>query len=111
VPDPNQPNVTQAAAYPAVGEETTDEGYPGPADPNSNGNAVETPVIQPQGGGDARSLSTQPPLNQPAEENSAAQSDGSSTLFLWVGFTAALLIFGGGIVGSIFLFTRRSNQR
>jgi hypothetical protein len=56
-------------------------------------------------------LSTQPPLNQQTADDSDAVPGRSNTLFLWIGFVAALLIFTGGVIGSIFLFTRRSNQR
>ncbi len=105
VPDPNQINATEPAAYPAEGEGIKNEPYPAGTSP------TETPAIQPQGDGDTRPLSTQPPLNPPPEENSESQPESSNTLFLWVGFVAALLIFAGGIIGSIFLFTRRSNQK
>lgn len=109
VPDPNsatEPEPVKATeAYPAGND--LNESYP--AATETNGQAIETPFIQPQGGGEPNSLSTQPPLEPPVKEDPAVQS--SSTLFLWVGFTAALLIFAGGIIGSIFLFTRRSNQK
>jgi hypothetical protein len=110
VPNP-QEVPTDPAAYPGVSQPATVEGYLAPTETNSDGAA--TPAIEPQDGGDVRSLSTQPPLNQQTEDNSstAEEQGGSNTLFLWVGFTAALLIFAGGIIGSIFLFTRRSNQK
>jgi hypothetical protein len=45
----------------------------------------------------------------PASSASSSQTtDNRSTLFLWLGFIVALLIFITGVVGSIILYTRRA---
>jgi hypothetical protein len=44
--------------------------------------------------------------DQPPPAAAPDTSDG--LLFLWTGFIAALLVFATGIVGSLLLFTRRS---
>ena len=113
VPDPGQTNGTPGDAYPAAtqpNEGVQPEGYPASTE-NANGDTAVTPAIQPESTGGARAFSTQPQLDQQTEGDSDAEPGGSNTLFLWIGFVAALLIFTGGVIGSIFLFTRRSNQR
>jgi hypothetical protein len=113
VPNPQETIATDPAAYPPgeqEGQPGTIEGYPAATEAIESDVSV-TPAIEPQGGGEPRPFSTQPPLDQQDSGDTADQPGSSNTLFLWVGFTAALLVFAGGIIGSIFLFTRRSNQK
>jgi hypothetical protein len=46
------------------------------------------------------------PTNNSSSGNTSAKQ---GRMFLWIGFIVALLIFATGIVGSILLFTRKSN--
>jgi hypothetical protein len=97
--------------------------YPGPnsLDPTS------APVAYPLGG-DIRVLNLTPPANsepsgassiigsQEAGDSktiSTANDDnrsGSSTLMLWIGFIAALLIFVSSVIGSVVYFSRQRMQ-
>ncbi|MFZ0544109.1 MAG: hypothetical protein WAM60_01635, partial [Candidatus Promineifilaceae bacterium] len=114
VPNANETPEVQGDGYPGAATQApvvaTDEGYIAPTAVNTNADEAVTPVIQPEI--NPREFSTQPPLDQQSESGTADSEPGrSNTLILWLGFIAALLIFAGGVIGSIFLFTRRSNQR
>ena len=47
------------------------------------------------------------PGQSPAITAQTSQTNGRSTLFLWIGFIVSLLIFITGVIGSIILYTRR----
>lgn len=110
VPNPNETiepeEVVPSEGYPAG--VNPGESYPAGTTESTTPEQEVTPFNPEFGGGEPNPLSTQPPLGSETADTAPGTS---STLFLWVGFTAALLIFVGGVVGSIFLFTRRSNQK
>jgi hypothetical protein len=112
VPGPDQANPTEES-YPGDQENGTGEAaYPGAGNGLENGQeGAGTPAVLLPENGDTRSLATQPPLDQQNPPETQQPSGRSNTLFLWIGFAAAMLIFGGGVVGSILLFSRRSSQK
>jgi hypothetical protein len=113
VPDPGQTAEPESDAYPGpIGDGAVEDAYPAGSEFGTEGETAVTPQLQPDATSGPRSLSTQPPLDQQNPSDAEQVEPGSSsTLFLWIGFGAAFLIFIGGVIGSIYLFTRRSNQK
>ncbi|MCB0036447.1 MAG: hypothetical protein KDE51_20585 [Anaerolineales bacterium] len=124
----NEPAVVAQASAQEGGE----EGYPAPvveeapaeaeaqaeatAYPETT-NGEPTPYVEPAAGGEDNqqtqaigvgSQATQ--AGETADNTAVEEGNDSNTLLLWVGFIGAMLIFGGGVVGSLLIFTRRREQ-
>ncbi len=99
--NPSQPETgatATPASYPAfAGEGVTDLTPPSGTDPRSG-----SAVIGSQDSGSQESSDT--------TDQSEPEGSGSSTLVLWLGFIASLLIFGAGVIGSIIYFSRHRMQ-
>jgi hypothetical protein len=99
--NPSQPETsatTTPASYPAsVGDRVPDLTPPSGSDPTSG-----LSVIGSQDSGSQESLDI--------ADQSESERSGSSTLVLWLGFIASLLIFGAGVIGSIIYFSRHRMQ-
>ena len=113
-------------AYPGPGDEGDDGSYPGgeppaPAlDPNATATGYPLDAAPPAEtntgagtiGGIGYEAAPADAIGNGATTTSAALGDqaapaSSQSLLLWVGFVVALVLFAGGIFGSIILFTRR----
>lgn len=88
-------------APPPVEESTA---YPEENNANSMLNAETTTPLPAVIGGDQGYINSQIENTEPT---SASNSQG--TLFLWLGFIVALLIFVTGLIGAILLFVRKAN--
>jgi len=121
-PGPNARQTTEAAPSENSSGETVDQSQP-------ETSATTTPASYPAsiGGGapDSTPLSVSDPSSgssvigsQDSESQQASDltdesengGSGSSTLVLWLGFIASLLIFGAGVIGSIIYFSRQRMQ-
>lgn len=92
------------SGYPGLDAAGSDEPTPYPGDqaqPAAGGSPTRVAVI-----GSAPGYAGDASLTNPEAQPAAGDSRG--TLFLWVGFIVALLIFITGIIGSIILYTRKS---
>lgn len=125
---PPQPDAAERGAVAlAQGPETaaaTAAAAAAEARPDSYAGQLFPADIQPEQGESPQTISETAPtaltvigsdqaygLPPSAPANAAAdtrQTDDRSTLFLWLGFIVALLIFITGVVGSIILYTRRA---
>ena len=99
--DQSQPETSATrtpASYPSsIGERTPDSTLPSVSDP-----AAGSSVIGSQESGSHEASDT--------TNESERGRKGSSTLVLWLGFIASLLIFGAGVIGSIIYFSRQRMQ-
>ncbi|MCI0395409.1 MAG: hypothetical protein L0332_26220 [Chloroflexi bacterium] len=116
-PPPVTPGVVTPAGSPGypAGDQTEPADlaaspYPGGTNSPDNANVDSTPQpipvqqsTQPAAIGDDSAPEGQ---NQQSEEAAGR----SSTLILWGGFIAALLVFGAGVLGAILLFSRPVNK-
>jgi hypothetical protein len=75
--------------------------YPAPAGPRDLTNGDETPL--PNIGADRRAAAEAQREVTQAPEN----SPGMGTLFLWVGFIAALIVFVSAIAGTVYYYSRQ----
>jgi hypothetical protein len=125
----NNPVQTPEASRQAISQveptATNDSGYPGPptATVTPAGIATAYPGVQPTAPGNAPEVTAYPggseinspaviggegsPLPTQAADTGEQQDESGGTVFLWVAFVAALLVFVAGVLGSIFLFNRQ----
>jgi hypothetical protein len=103
----------QDAAYPGPSsndQSSTPESYPaviGSGESNNDtqssaNSAADSSVI---GSANASGLSP-----KSADESDSSESSSAGSVVLWLGFGAALLIFGAGVIGSIIYFSRQRMQ-
>ncbi|MGB3715358.1 MAG: hypothetical protein WA996_13090, partial [Candidatus Promineifilaceae bacterium] len=123
-----------ASGYPIAAPGDSDEsprdlraigevGYPSPDDASS----TDSPASYPMGLGERLPNLTPPVGSEPTQASavignqdsrpiggtdaqSEASGSGGSTLMLWIGFIAALLVFSAGVIGSIVYFSRQRMQ-
>ncbi len=119
VPDSGQDSDPATGSEGAPGADdnsapATDDAYPG-LQPGAGpiGAATATPypigsIGQPgPGATDSLTLGGSTSSALAGQGQTSERTSGGSLLILWVGFTAALLIFAAGLFGSIILFTRQ----
>lgn len=128
----NEEENEPAVVAQANAQEGGEEGYPAPAVEEAPVEAEvqpqitaypettdgePTPYVEPTTGGDdnqqtqAIGIGSQANGAEETTDNSDQENSGNSnTLILWVGFIGAMLIFGGGVVGSLLIFARRREQ-
>lgn len=116
-PEDSQTDTPGEFTTPETGQENIDS-YPEPSPNTAETNGEPTPYVEPvdNGGtptnGGSQSIGAGSSPNTPTDDSAAedAEESGSNSLILWIGFIGALLIFGGGVAGSLIVFARRQNN-